>query len=61
VDVTEMRASACLRIAASVVRLVMTSASSFRWISAGRSAVSAARSAGSNAAVASTRSPACQP
>ena len=57
----EPRASALRRIAASVVRLVITSAASRRWISAGRPAASAARSAGSNAAVVSTRSLAHQP
>ena len=54
-------APAACRIRVSVVRLVITSASSLRWISAGRPAPSAALSAGSKASVVPTRSPANQP
>jgi poly(3-hydroxybutyrate) depolymerase len=54
------RRSAASRIAPSVVREVITSVSSFRWISVGFAAASAAAKAGSKPAVASTLC-ACQP
>ena len=56
------RASAALRIAASVVRLVVTSASRRRWISAGRPHVERSDEGRlERRSVASTRSPAHQP
>ena len=55
------RFSAARRMAESVVREVLTSVASFRWMRAGRPASRAARKAGSKAAVLSMALPAHQP